>query len=179
MNQQADSFVQTLALAGRVVALWRYPVSSLAGEQRDTLDLTPQGVEGDRTHGLFDVETDLAIYPAKDTRWNAAPLVHARWQEGALQLSVDGIDWQGADDPGVMERIGTVLGLPVRLRPYGADTRHGAAGPRYKIEPIHLISRQALATLQKVLPDTVLDERRFRPNIVVDLPDSLHGNPQN
>lgn len=178
MNQHNFSSATDLTLVGRVVSLWRYPVSSLSGEQLESLDLSPQGVTGDRTHGLFDVETDLAIYPAKDTRWNAAPLVHARWQNGDLQLSVDGTQWQGADDPTILDRIGTVLGRPVHLRAYGSETRHGAAAPRYKIEPIHLISRQGLATLQAVLPDTVLDECRFRPNIVVDLPDSPDGIPE-
>lgn len=178
MNEQSHSRVGATTMTGQVVSLWRYPVSSLAGEQQDTIELTLHGVTGDRTHGLFDVETDRAIYPARDTRWNAAPLVHARRQDGALQLSVDGTDWQGADDPHVMERIGAVLGLPVRLREYGTETRQGSAGPRYKIEAIHLISRQALATLQAALPDAVLDARRFRPNIVVDLPDSPDGIPE-
>lgn len=178
MNEQSAVPAGHLTMTGRVSDLWRYPVSSLAGERPDTLDLTPQGVAGDRTHGLFDVETDQAIYPAKDTRWNAAPLIHARRQGNDVQLSIDGANWYGADDPLILDRIGAILGRPVRLREYGDETRHGPAGPRYKAEPIHLISRQALATLQAALPETRLNERRFRPNIVVDLPDSPDGIPE-
>lgn len=178
MNAQSTPPAKRLTMTGRVVSLWRYPVSSLGGERCDTLDLTPAGVVGDRTHGLFDVETDRAIYPAKDTRWNGAPLIHARRVDDGLQISTDGTLWQPAGDPRTMQHVGAVLGLPVSLREYSARTPEGAVGPRYRIEPIHLISRQALATLQAALPETVVDERRFRPNIVVDLPEARAGIPE-
>ena len=36
----------------QVAGLWRYPVRSLQGQSCDQLTLGPNGVDGDRTHGV-------------------------------------------------------------------------------------------------------------------------------
>ncbi len=45
----------------RVLEVWRYPVKSLQGERVESVEIGPQGLEGDRAHALFDVETGFGL----------------------------------------------------------------------------------------------------------------------
>ena len=42
---------------GAVVALWRFPVKSMLGEELDAVDLTEAGIIGDRAHAVRDRQT--------------------------------------------------------------------------------------------------------------------------
>ena len=42
--------------------------------------------------------------------------------------------------------------------------------PHLDAGPVHLITTAALAWLRAALPDALIDERRFRPNLVIDVP---------
>lgn len=55
-------------MSGWVTALFRYPISSLRGERLHEASLGPGGIDGDRQYGLFDRESGLHIYPARDAR---------------------------------------------------------------------------------------------------------------
>jgi len=44
-----------------VVALWRYPVKSMQGEQLDAASIGPRGIVGDRGWAVVDVATGLAL----------------------------------------------------------------------------------------------------------------------
>ncbi|MCC7179609.1 MAG: MOSC domain-containing protein [Acidobacteria bacterium] len=44
----------TKGVVGTVAALWRFPVKSMAGEQVDQVDITAQGIVGDRAYALVD-----------------------------------------------------------------------------------------------------------------------------
>lgn len=158
---------------GRVVSLIRYPVSSLAGEYLTEVQVGERGLEGDRRVGLFDAEIGTHIYPVRDARWNGAPLIHARLREGTPELSMDGESWAGMDRPGTLESLSERFGAKVALRRYD-DT----SAPRYKVAPLHLLSLQALDALRRHLPGSQIDERRFRPNILVDLPDMPGDIPE-
>ncbi|MDD7973015.1 FAD-dependent oxidoreductase [Roseinatronobacter alkalisoli] len=153
-------------IRGRLVEIWRYPVSSLGGEQLDQAILDPGGLRGDRNFGFFDRESGAHIYPARDARWNTAPQLSARIGAAGLELSADGVVWAPADDPKMGAEVAQVLGRPVDLRAYGES-----AEPRYKVAPLHLLSLQAMAALRSLIPESAIDVRRFRPNLLVDLPD--------
>ncbi len=43
--------------AGRVVAIWRYPVKSMMGEELNATLVTDRGLLGDRSLALVDAET--------------------------------------------------------------------------------------------------------------------------
>lgn len=161
------------AIAGRLVGMWRYPVSSLCGERMDHAVLGPRGIVGDRGFGLFDRETGTHIYPARDARWNAAARLFARLTTRGPEISTDGNDWAPADQAGTLARLAAVLGRPVDLRAY--DDR---SSPRYKVAPLHLLSLQAMTSLRRALPDSLIDARRFRPNLLVDLPDAEGDIPE-
>jgi uncharacterized protein len=52
---------------GRVVALWRYPVKSMMGEELNATDVTNRGLLGDRVYGLMD-RADGKVATAKNPR---------------------------------------------------------------------------------------------------------------
>ena len=52
---------------GRVVALWRYPVKSMMGEELNVADITDRGLLGDRMYGLVD-RADGKVATAKNPR---------------------------------------------------------------------------------------------------------------
>ena len=45
----------------QVVALWRYPVKSLQGERLETVEVTADGLAGDRRFAIFDSVTGLGL----------------------------------------------------------------------------------------------------------------------
>lgn len=159
-------------IIGSVVKLIRYPVSSLAGEELDRATLGLSGIAGDRRFGFFERGTGHQIYPARDGRWNAAPQIHARLRD-ELELSTDGQSWLPADDPGILSRVDAVFGQAVDLHAYGPHR-----SPRYSMSPLHILSLQALDHLRRMIPGSLIDYRRFRPNIMIDLPDDAAGVPE-
>lgn len=50
----------------RVAQLWRYPVKSLQGERLDSVEVTPDGLAGDRRFALFDVTTGFGLTARRD-----------------------------------------------------------------------------------------------------------------
>jgi MOSC N-terminal beta barrel domain len=52
---------------GSVVALWRFPVKSMAGEQLHSVEVTERGVSGDRAYALIDKDTGKVV-SAKSVR---------------------------------------------------------------------------------------------------------------
>ncbi len=163
---------------GAVTALWRYPVSSLGGERRSTLQVGGAGVVHDRSHALVDAETGQTINPAQ-RQWQFAPQILSRiGQDGAPELSFDGLYWHGPDDPACLEEMAAAFGRKVRLHPYGARLDKAPVTHRYSLSPLHLISQQALATLRRLIPGAHVDERRFRPNVVVDFQGAMGATPE-
>ena len=57
----------TQAAVGSVVALWRYPVKSMMGEELNRADVSERGLLGDRTFGLID-RADGKVASAKNPR---------------------------------------------------------------------------------------------------------------
>ena len=61
--------VQTFC--GSVVALWRYPVKSMMGEELNATEITRRGLRGDRAYALMD-SSDGKVASAKNPRkWPA------------------------------------------------------------------------------------------------------------
>lgn len=171
--EKIDAAVGHLPMApkgGRLLDIWRYPVSSLAGERLEMANLIICGVQGDRQYGYFERQGSAHIYPARDARWNAAPQISARLTAEGPQLAIESGQWVGARDPAADAWLAAMFGHAVDLRSYDDVDR-----PRYTRAPLHLLSVQALNSLQRLLPDSTIDASRFRPNLLVDLPD-LQGD---
>lgn len=157
---------------GRVTALWRYPVSSLGGERLEVCAVDATGLAGDRAWGLADRDSGETAFPESKRRWRPAPQIRARSTEGGLHL--DFPDGRSLPAAAAGDALAAHFGFPVALRPHGADAGEtattGPLKPRYERHPIHLVTTASLAALRAILPDSAIDERRFRPNLVVDLP---------
>src|SRR5262245_29799776 len=54
---------------GRVVALWRYPVKSMAGEGLDAIEVTGRGLLGDRAYALVDEAAGLVASAKNPRAW--------------------------------------------------------------------------------------------------------------
>jgi len=157
---------------GRVAALWRYPVSSLSGERLDACTVDATGLDGDRAWGLADRDSGEIAYPESKRRWRLAPQIRARSAADGLHL--DFPDGTSLPAEAAGDALAAHFGFPVTLRPHAADAAEEATAgplkPRYQRHPIHLLTTASLDALRAVLPGSAIDERRFRPNLLLDLP---------
>src|SRR5437763_1194038 len=55
------------AVLGSIVALWRYPVKSMLGEELNAAEITERGLLGDRAYALVD-QSDGKVASAKNPR---------------------------------------------------------------------------------------------------------------
>ena len=150
---------------GTVLRLWRYPVKSMLGEACEHLDVNARGVEGDRLYAVRDADGKFGS--GKSTRRfrkiDGLFRFHAAYEgETPTVRFPDGRAIPG-DAPGIDGALTAALGQPVTLAREGAIS-HLDAGP------IHLLTTASLAWLRAMLPDVLIDERRFRPNVLIDLP---------
>ncbi|MER8556870.1 FAD-dependent oxidoreductase [Mesorhizobium sp. M1217] len=156
---------------GSVASLWRYPVSSLAGQRVQELKLGSSGADGDRLFGLYETETGDPISPSAKGASLTPPMLFAQLDTRTeLSLSLDGREWFRADSPNLQALLADLFGRSVSIVRYGTDIQGRLAQSRYKMNPIHLVSVQAIERLQRILPESQIDIRRFRPNIVLDMP---------
>lgn len=157
---------------GRVAALWRYPVSSLGGERLEACAVDATGLAGDREWGLADRDSGETAFPESKRRWRPAPQIRASSTGNGLRL--DFPDGSSLPAEAAGDALAAHFGFAVTLRRHGADAAEAATAgplkPRYERHPIHILTTASLAALQAILPDSAIDVRRFRPNLVLDLP---------
>ncbi|ESX76778.1 MOSC domain-containing protein [Mesorhizobium sp. M0923] len=164
------------AILGAVTELWRYPASSLAGERQQAISVARHTVEGDRLFGLIDTSNNEIARPDREVKWHKVPRIRTRLSPaGALEVAVPDGDWLAAPGADSDRAISAYLGFAASIRPFRREnTTPGYAGPllaeRYVKAPIHLLTTASLAQLKLLHPDGTADPRRFRPNIVVDMP---------
>ena len=150
---------------GMIARLWRYPVKSMGGDECERLEVNARGVEGDRLYALVNAQGRLGS--GKTTR-------RFRQIDGLLDLravyrgEVPEVIFPGGasmlgTDARIHSTLSELLNVPVTLAREGAVS-HLDSGP------VHLITTAGLAWLRSVLPDASIDERRFRPNLVIDAP---------
>lgn len=150
-------------MLGTIVGLWRYPVKSMLGERRDSLPLDRRGVVGDR---LFAVRDEAGKFGSGKTtrrfrRMDGLFRFHAEYEgDTPLITFPDGVTLSGTD-PAIHARLTDLLGIAVQLVNEG-DISHFDAGS------IHLVTTASLRALGALLSQDPADERRCRPNIVVD-----------
>ncbi|MCX7305722.1 MAG: MOSC domain-containing protein [Hyphomicrobiales bacterium] len=154
---------------GRVAGLWRYPVSSLAGERLDKIAVGADGFVGDRQFGLVDNSTGEIAKPDANKKWHGLPGIAARLSEnGSLEVRAPGGDWLAAPGEAADRAASALLDFDAAILPFEAGTRLPA--PRYKKAPVHLLTTASLAELKALHPEGNPDPRRFRPNILVEMP---------
>jgi len=153
-------------MAGQVAELWRYPVKSLGGQKLAQAPCVGRGIEGDRRWAVRG--TDGKLGSGKTTR-------RFRRMPGLLSMSssVDDDDqvWVHfpsgdtgrVDDPATSAAVGAVVDEEVGLV-------EEASVSHFDDAPLHLLSSASLAWLHALRPGDQIDRRRFRPNLVIDVP---------
>lgn len=192
--------------SGTVRSLWRYAVKSMQGEELDEALVTEGGLLGDRAYALVDPSNGKVASAKHPRKWAAllelsaalveppragapAPAVRITWPDGAAVVSD-----QEAPEP----RLSETLGRPVELtaqRPETASVER--VDPLAPDEPVldigalmmkgrfsdyaavHLMTTATLARLSELQPEARFDERRFRPNVVVETPKGQGGFAEN
>lgn len=155
---------------GEVTALARFPVKSMLGEHPAALALDTRGVAGDRA---WAVRTPDGKHGAgKNTpRFRAIPGLRrcrAAYEGAVPRITLsDGVDLRG-DDPGVHEALTAELGTPVVLA-QEEQVSLLDAGPGF----VHILTTASVEYARKLLPESEVDEHRFRPNILL----SVDGAP--
>lgn len=179
---------------GRVCAIWRYPVKSMAGEALDACMVTERGLLGDRAYALVD-ELSGSVASAKNPRlWPnllhfSAALGEAPELDGPLppvKITLpDGREVMSGT--GASSELSSVLGRRVLLsscppeRPTlqqfwpdldGTTSERVTdeampAGTFFDLAIANVIFTTTFAHLSMTFPQGQFDVRRFRPNIVI------------
>lgn len=150
---------------GNVARLWRYPVKSLLGERRDRLDLNARGVAGDRLYAIRNVDGKLASGKNTQRFFRLEGLLA---YQAALDGEVPVISFPDgrtlrADQAGIHAALSKAFDQSLTLV---REERvvHMDAGA------IHLLTTASLEWLKNAIPGVIVDETRFRPNLLVDVP---------
>ncbi|MFJ5881131.1 MOSC domain-containing protein [Kitasatospora cineracea] len=151
-------------IVGVVERLWRYPVKSAGGELLDSVEVEGRGLVGDRLYAVRDGAGRLGS--GKSTR-------RFRRMDGLLRLSArlgPRIDVPELFDP---------LGMPVPdpdsfLRAYLEQedvvlAREDAVS-HFDELPVSVLTTATLDWVARTVPSAVVDERRFRPNVLLRTP---------
>lgn len=193
---------------GKVVSLWRYPVKSMMGEELNSTLVTDRGLLGDRAYALVD-KADGKIVSAKNPRkWGrmfdcrasfVTPPTAADDIPEVWVILPDGtMAWSGQSD--LDEILGELLGRPVsvssaapnfpKLEEYWPDIEglvhrdsvtdeRIASGTFFDGAAVHLLTTATLERLHDSYPRGRFEARRFRPNIVVEVPGGAPGFVEN
>jgi len=151
-----------MTLVGRVAALWRYPVKSMAAEELDGAEVSWHGLAGDRRWAFIRdgqvrsgfpwltirERPELAHYRprfAEPDRPNASPTLVRTPGGGELDVA----------DPALAAELGP--GVHVIKQDRGV----------FDTMPLSLLTTQTLAAVGRLVGTDVAAER-FRPNLLVD-----------
>ena len=148
-----------------VARLWRYPVKSMLGQPAEALDLYPGGIAGDRVHAVRDASGRPASGKKMDGHAHIPNLLDfsAGYSGEIVEIHFPDGSHHRTDDPDIDAALSDALGQPVLLT-RERDSAHVDYGA------LHLLTTASLTWLHEVLPAAAIDERRFRPNLVLDAP---------
>jgi len=149
-------------VAGIVSALWRYPVKSMLGEECAAVELETRGVRGDRRFAVRG--DDGRLGSGKNSRRHrhieGLFTFRACYAGDAAEITFPDGRRLRAGDAGIDAALSEALRTPVVLAAEDGIS-HFDSGP------IHLVSSASLEWLRSRLPGSRIDERRFRPNLLI------------
>ena len=124
----------------------------MLGEAVDSVFIGKRGVEGDRAFAAGSAKRMAALFAF--TARTVGERVEIVFPDGRCF---------DARDEAVDAAMSKVLGAPVALK---------GAGPVQHVDdsPVHILTTASLAWLRARLPEAKIDERRFRPNVVLEAP---------
>lgn len=150
---------------GRVAALWRYPVKSMAAEPLAEIDVSWAGFAGDRRWAFVRTSIPRSGFPWMTIREDAAMLEHVprfvepeRPDKSRTMVRTPAGEELDVVDPALAASLGD--GVRVIKQDRGA----------FDAMPLSLITTQSVETLGGLLGAS-LDPQRFRPNVLVEAVD--------
>ncbi|HXC40134.1 MAG TPA: MOSC domain-containing protein [Burkholderiales bacterium] len=154
-----------MSILGAVAALWRYPVKSMQGEPCRSLKVDSRGVEGDRVYAVRCADGKLGS--GKDTQrfrfLDGLLACGAAYDDDVPVIRLPDGGRMRADDPMVHSVLSELFGQPVSLVREDSIS-HLDSGS------VHLVTRPAIERLKAAIPGSVIDERRFRTNVSLEIP---------
>ncbi|MFD9220729.1 MOSC domain-containing protein [Streptomyces sp. NPDC060064] len=149
---------------GTVECIWRYPIKSTGGEQLQRADVDTRGLVGDRLFAVRDGKGKFGS--GKNTR-------RFRRMPGLLQLRSRYPD--GTEQPELLDPDGVTVAEPTAyLRRYlgrhDVELAREEAISHFDQLPLSILTTATLDWVRAAVPDVPVDERRFRPNLLVRTP---------
>ncbi|MFE3764263.1 MOSC domain-containing protein [Streptomyces sp. NPDC059104] len=150
---------------GVIEGLWRYPVKSTGGERLRSTEVDGRGLVGDRLYAVRDGEGRFGS--GKNTR-------RFRRMDGLLHLS-SRYPEGNVEEPELIDPRGEPVADPTAyLRGYlGRDdvelAREGAVS-HFDQLPLSVLTTATLDWIRAEIPGVPVDERRFRPNVLLRTP---------
>ena len=181
---------------GSVLALWRYPVKSMLGEEVQSTLLTERGLLGDRAYALMDRATGKVVSSKNPRRWptlfkfKAAlmDLPDMRERIPPVMITLPNGTRVSSEQTDVDRVLSYALDRDVSLRsqvperaeleqywPDMESLAHRETVTEEAMPPdgffdgevVHLLTTATLDQLHSIYPEGRFDPLRFRPNLVV------------
>jgi uncharacterized protein len=157
---------------GRVVEIWRYPVSSVGGERVSSANLSAAGVAGDRQFGLIDAATGMPAAPEKDHRWRKALHLAARSVPDQLpEIVFPHGQTCMLSEASLNSVLSEYFGFAAGVASYAHTGHGGFPVTHYRNQhfPVHLLTTTSLQHLAKIGNIEMIDSRRFRPTVLIEV----------
>lgn len=150
---------------GEVRSLHRYPVKSLLGEALGEVVIEPRGLCGDRRWAVRDGDGKLGSGKSSQRFRTMDGLLRfsARYAGGEVLVRLPGGRAVPVADPECAAAISEMVGRPVTVCVEGEV-------PHFDSKPVHLLTTASLRWARSLAGGATIDERRFRPNVVVETP---------
>lgn len=182
-------------LVGYVAEIHRYPVKSMQGERLERAAFGPDGLDGDRRFAVIDAETGRVASAKQPRKWGGLLELRAKLRDGALIVTgPDGAEYR-SDRDDLDAALSRLLERRVNLRgaPLGTATievawpdvpGHPQANSEsiealsagyFDLAPMHLVTTATLRRLRDLAPDSGIESRRFRPNVLIETLPGLSG----
>jgi uncharacterized protein YcbX len=188
---------------GNVVALWRYPVKSMQGEELNASEVSPRGLLGDRAFALVDSTTGKVGSAKNPRKWPNLFDFRAAFVEPPrgsalppLRLTLPDGTLLAGDQSDCAAVLSAALGRAVSLRSAALDApaleeywpdieglphrdtvtdETMPPGAFFDLATVHLLTTATLDHLRELYPQGRFEVRRFRPNVVVACPAEARG----
>ena len=151
---------------GTVERIWRYPVKSTGGEMVTEADVDPRGLAGDRLHAVRDAEGKFGS--GKNTRrFRRMPgllRLRSRYPGGDVTAMPELLDPDGERVPDPTSYVRRYLDRD------DVEVAREDAISHFDQLPLSVLTTATLDWVRAAVPGVPVDERRFRPNLLVRTP---------
>ena len=161
---------------GRILEIWRYPVSSVGGEYVPYAELNARGLVGDRQYALIDAKSGMSAAPEKEKKWRPALHLQAMHFDNSMPIMKfpNGESYEIADRL-LNSCLSDFFGFATAVGVYefnGKNSEFPLTRHRHQHSPLHLVTTASLKHLTSLGQVDALDSRRFRPTCLIEANES-------